>query len=216
MSTDTVSMAFPAEEYAVAAAACGVLHNVFYQTPTAEYLSEIRHSGLLAGWPDYGADHAEAVARIEQSLAEDSPADIERDYYQLFIGPGGMTAYPWGSVYTDEENLVCGETTREFKHFCETRGVRFELEHSEPEDHIGLVAAALSRFFDQAATTGSSRDVAQLLADHVLPWSHRVLDNSGEHAQTGYYLGFAQLYANLLEHWQQSLGITPRELKLYA
>lgn len=216
VSSEPVSIVFPADEYAVGAAACGVLHNVFYCKPTASYLAEIRESGLLEQWPEYGANGGEAIERIMKSLRSDDPAAIERDYYQLYIGPGMMNAYPWGSVYTDHENLVCGETTREFKRFCEARGINFQLAHSEPEDHIGLVAAALSRLFDQAALDGSSRDIALLLADHVLPWSHRVLDKTREHAQTGYYLGFAQLYEGLLAHWQQALGITPRELDLFA
>ncbi len=216
MSTDPVTLVLPAEEYAVAAAACGVLHNVFYFKPAADYLTEIRDSGLLIQWPDYGARRDEAVTAIQQSLAMDSFTAIERDYYQLYIGPGGMTAYPWGSVYTDNENLVCGDTTREFKQFCEVRGIRFDLEHSEPEDHIGLVAAALSRLFEQASIDGSSRDLAEMLADHVLPWSHRVLANSETHARTGYYRGFALLYAELLGHWRDALGVTPRELELFA
>lgn len=216
MNSDTISIVFPADEYAVAAAACGVLHNVFYFKPTSDYLDEIRGSGLLEQWPAYGAEHGQAVELIKTSLSVDTAEVIERDYYQLFIGPGGMAVYPWGSVYTDEENLVCGETTREFKRFCEARGIRFQLAHSEPEDHIGLVAAALSRLFEQAALEGSSRDISLLLGEHALPWAHRVLDKSKVGAQTGYYRGFALLYEGLLGHWQQALGVTPRELELYA
>ncbi len=216
MSSDPVSIVFPADEYAVAAAACGVLHNVFYRKPSADYLDELKGSGLLDQWPDYGADRDQAVALIKGSLSTDTAEAIERDYYQLFIGPGGMAAYPWGSVYTDEENLVCGKTTREFKRFCEARGIRFQLAHSEPEDHIGLVAAALSRVFEKAALDGGNRDIALLLGEHVLPWAHRVLDKSKANAQTGYYRGFSLLYEGLLGRWQQALGITPRELELYA
>ncbi len=209
-------LATSSDNFALASAACGVLHNIFYLKPTLAYLEELDSSGLLERWPAFGAATGMALDDIKTSLTNDGPEAIERDYYRLFIGPGGMAAYPWGSVYTDRDNLVCGETTREFTQLCARLGIHFQTKHSEPEDHIGLIAAALSRVFDYACDHGDTRPLEEMLQDHVLPWSHRVLDKTRDGAHTGYYRGFALLFQNLLDYWQQELSIQPRELELYA
>ncbi|GAA5186831.1 TorD/DmsD family molecular chaperone [Ferrimonas gelatinilytica] len=194
-----------------AAAACGVLHNVFYPKPNPAFLAELTDSGLLAQWPGFGQDPADAVASILDSLKQDDFDAIERDYYQLFVGPGGMAAYPWGSVYTDKENLVFGDTTLAWQQFCQQQGLTFELDHNEPQDHIGLILAVLSQLFEQ----GDETAIMTLLSDHLLPWSHRFTEAVTTQAHTGFYRGFGQLTALLLADWQQRLEVTPAPLTLY-
>ena len=216
MLPDTVFPSFKDQELPAAAAACGILHHVFYFKPNRAFLQEVGQQGFLAQWPNCTAVSSDAAVIIEASLDADSFVAIEKDYYQLFIGPGGMNAYPWGSVYTHRENLVCGDTTREFKRFCAARGIHFNTEHSEPEDHIGLVLGALSRIFDKASETGELNDVAELLRDHLLPWSDRVVSKILDNTSTGYYRGFTLLMQDLLAHWREVLGVTPRKLELFA
>lgn len=203
-------------DYEAAAAACAVLHHVLYFRPTADYIAKVGSRSFLEQWPHYGDDQADAIFSIVASAADDTFEAIEKDYYRLFIGPGVMDAYPWGSVYTDQENLVCGDTTRQFKQFCISLGIEFQLRNAEPEDHIGLVIAALSRIFEQACETGNLQPAGYLLADHLLPWSHRVIARVRQSALTGYYLGFMLLLENLLAYWQKALGVVPRELQLFA
>ncbi|MBW3141482.1 molecular chaperone TorD family protein [Ferrimonas balearica] len=199
------------EQFPYAAVACGVLHNVLYRKPTSAFLDELKSAELPQQWPQFGSDVSAALAMIQTSLEQDDFDAIERDYYQLFVGPGPMQAYPWGSVYTDKENLVCGATTVAFKQFCRDHGIAFELAHNEPEDHIGLVLAVLGQLFEQ----GNQDAIKALLAHHLLPWSHRVTDAMAEHAQTGLYRGFGQLTAALLKDWQTSLQVTPDSIRLY-
>ncbi len=194
-----------------AAAACGVLHNLFYQKPTPAFLAELADSGLLAQWPDFGQDPDTALTEIRHSLEQDSFDTIERDYYQLFVGPGGMSAYPWGSVYTDKENLVFGDTTQAWLDFCQQQGLTFELAHNEPQDHIGLILAVLAQLFER----GDEAAIRALLSDHLLPWSHRFLDAVATEARTGFYRGFSRLTALLLADWQRRLDVTPASLTLY-
>lgn len=220
MSDEQVTCSSGAElsstELEIAAAACGILHNVFYFKPTRDYLDEMRQQAFLEQWPDYGEGRTQALSEIAASLQTDVFELIEKDYYSLFIGPGGMKAYPWGSVYTDKDNIVCGDTARQFKQFCNARGIQFSTAHSEPEDHIGLVIGVLSRLFEQASRSGERADVAELLGHHLLPWSHRVIDQVLDSAATGFYSGFARLLQDLLTYWQKQLDISPRELPLFA
>ncbi|MBY5993279.1 molecular chaperone [Ferrimonas balearica] len=199
------------ELYPYAAAACGVLHNVFYHKPTPAFLAELSDSGLLDQWPDLGTPTGAAIAQVKASLAQDDFDTIEREHYRLFIGPGEIAAYPWGSVYTDKENLVFGDTTVALARFCREKGVAFELAHREPEDHIGLILALLGQLFEQQDQAG----VTDLLTHHLLPWSHRFTEAVAREARTGYYAGFGDLLATLLGDWQRRLAITPDPLQLY-
>ena len=199
----------------LSAAACGVLHNVFYLRPSELYLIEIRDCGLLDYWPGFSAGSSQAIDSIKHSLIEDTVHEIERDYYRLFIGPGGMWAYPWGSVYTDRENQVFGETTQAFKDFCRRNGVEFSLEHAEPPDHVGLILGVLSVLFAAMEESGNPDFVAELMRDHLLPWLDRFTALVEEHATTGYFCGFVALLAGLVYFWAERLDITPLKRHLY-
>lgn len=202
------------EQYPLAAAVCGVLHNVFFNKPEAEFVSEIKQSGLLDSWPEFAENQNEAIAQIKASLEADDLAAIAKDYQALFFGPGPLLAYPWGSVYTDKEGLVFGQTTRDYMAFCQQQQLRFELPHNQPTDHFGLILAAMAELFSRAEQ-GNDEPVKTLLADHFLPWSNAVLDAIDDNAQTGYYKGFSQLLRQLLAYWQKALALTPRDVILY-
>ncbi|MBY5922652.1 molecular chaperone [Ferrimonas balearica] len=199
------------EQFPYAAVACRVLHNVFYRKPTQAFLAELASADLPDRWPDFGTDPTPALTQIRSSLEQDEFDAIERDYYRLFVGPGPMAAYPWGSVYTDKENLVCGATTLAFNQFCREQGIAFELDHNEPEDHIGLVLAVLGQLFEAESEVA----IKALLTHHLLPWSHRVTEEMAAQAQTGFYRGFGELTAMLLKDWQQALDVTPDTLVLH-
>ncbi|MGX9463053.1 TorD/DmsD family molecular chaperone [Shewanella sp. A14] len=194
-----------------ASAVCGVLHNVFYQIPTADFLSRINETELLSAWPKFDTDISSACDVIRNSLETDSMKDIERDYYQLFIGPGTKKAYPWGSVYTDKDNLLFGESTLAVRGFYKSYGIEFELDGNKPMDHFALILGVLSEFFSQE----NEDAIKLLLGQHLLPWSQRVIDCITGNAKTDFYRGFAQLMQALLNDWMLRLDITPVEMPLY-
>ena len=79
-----------------------------------------------AEWPF--ADEAEAtrdLAMMVEGLAASRAMseggafcgddDLMWEYRRLFIGPGAKPAPPWGSVYTDRECVVFGDTTLELR-----------------------------------------------------------------------------------------------------
>ena len=71
MLPDTVVPSFNDQELPAAAAACGILHHVFYFKPTRTYLQEVRQQGFLAQWPNGTAVSSDAAVII--SLAEHGP-----------------------------------------------------------------------------------------------------------------------------------------------
>ncbi|SHI03448.1 TorD/DmsD family molecular chaperone [Ferrimonas marina] len=196
------------EEYA---AVCGILHNVFYRKPDPLQLAEVAHPGLLESWPKIDPQQAEALQQVIVSLQQDTPDTLRRDFYALFVGPGGMHAYPWGSVYTDRESLLCGDTTHALSRFCRQQGLLLELPHREPIDHLGLILGMLNQLLQQQRQPAA----ATLLSHHLLPWADRVIEAVLTHASTGYFRGFAQLLQQLLNHLRQHWQLQPLSLPLY-
>jgi len=174
-----------------------VLHNQFYHSPTSTSLEELEQSGLLDAWPALGSTRVldKAITGITASLQRGEPEVIETDYYRLFVGPGPVLAYPWGSVYTERENLVCGESTIAFQRFCLEHGVELQPEQVGPTDHFGLMLAILAALLEQ----GNDEGVNELLQKHLMPWAPRMLELVCQHAGTDYYRGFAQLTGQLLD-----------------
>ncbi|WP_229359787.1 TorD/DmsD family molecular chaperone [Ferrimonas aestuarii] len=197
----------------MAVAALGVLHNVFYPKPTAAFLTELTDSQLLSAWPEIGdpKEIVEACGRIEQSIEKDGFDAIERDFYRLFIGPGTALAYPWGSVYTDRENLVCGQTMVNFKAFCRGNDIALQTEHTEPVDHIGLMLAVLVELLNR----NDGAAVNELLSEHLMPWAPRLFELVLEHGTTDYMKGFAILAGQLLSALVESRGLIVTNKRLY-
>ena len=53
------------------------------------------------------------LERISQQLRralKTAPADLDRDYHRLLVGPGKLAAPPWGSVYLDSESVLFGDS----------------------------------------------------------------------------------------------------------
>ncbi|SDJ02244.1 chaperone TorD involved in molybdoenzyme TorA maturation [Ferrimonas sediminum] len=200
-------------EMALTAASLRVLHNLFYHKPSKERLAELRDSGLLSAWPGRGTDDdvERGLLQMERSLTGDRLEQIERDFYALFIGPGPALASPYGSVYLDRDNLVCGEGTRRFQQLCQAQGVTMTLHSQGPWDHFGLMLASLALLLEQDRQVAA----AELLGDHLWPWAPRFLERVVEHGRCGLFQGAAQLAQWHLGLLLRQLAVTPRECPLY-
>ncbi|WP_028116485.1 TorD/DmsD family molecular chaperone [Ferrimonas senticii] len=199
--------------FANAAAICGVLHNLYFHKPTPAFLANFRDSELLASWPLLAseAEHQQALALISQSLAELTDEQIERDYYRLFVGPGEMLAYPWGSVYTDKENLLFGVTSIAFSQFLKRWQIELQLDSHQPLDHAGLMLGVLSQLLQGQHLQA----VDELLSQHLMPWAPRWLACIEQGADSGFYRGMAQLTAQVLNALMQAQNLTADALPLY-
>ncbi|MGI2172362.1 TorD/DmsD family molecular chaperone [Shewanella sp. MF05960] len=194
-------------------AALNILHHLFYKRPKSDYFNELSKSGMFLSWPDLGEPLAlqDATQKILTSLHQDDIYTLERDYYALFVGPGPVFSYPWGSVYSDRENLICSKTTIAFQIFCDINGIQFDLQQKEPIDHIGLMLAVLSALIVQ----GNQQGVHELLAEHLMPWAPRMLQLVEEQSKTNLYQGVAILARELLLFLTRTHGVTPKKIPLY-
>ncbi|ABV35920.1 cytoplasmic chaperone TorD family protein [Shewanella sediminis HAW-EB3] len=196
----------------LASAASGILHNVFYSRPTPEFLCSL--SSILKQWPLQTVPSKMAIEHIVNSIEIDDVTTLDEDYHALFVGPGKRHAYPWGSVYTDKEKLLFGDSTVAFEHFCLSHGIEFELDGNEPTDHVGLLLGALSTLLKQSDPE-HLQAVSSLLEVHLLPWVSAFLDAVDENSVTGYYRGFSKLLRIWINDWELNLKLNPTSTRLY-
>ncbi|NMA69020.1 MAG: dehydrogenase [Desulfitobacterium sp.] len=198
------------------------LSTVFRCPPKVEQIETILQEGLFLDFPLELEDdnYIQALKTLENWAKEQSEADIKdvftslnRDYTQLFIGPGHLPAPPWESVYRTEEKLTFGEHTLAVREWYARYGLEFVHKNAEPDDHFGLELEFFAYLINneyQALEDGEAQKATELaqeqlafLEKHLLQWSKDFTQDVITNAQTKYYQGLAQLAQSFLE-WDHS------------
>lgn len=160
-------------------------------------------------WPFVEPDDARDVltpmcqSASEVTLAHGQALELLADEYRrLFVGPATKPAPPWGSVYTDKECVVFGQSCLQLRHWMRHQGIQREDGNSEPEDHIG-------RLFLLLAWCAQHKPVLvdELLSAHILPWSSHFLEQLYDAAEHPFYKGLAQLGRFSLEGMKEVFGL---------
>lgn len=124
---------------------------------------------LPAEWP-YG-DEA-TLEEISQQLVralQAAPADLDRDYHRLLVGPGKLAAPPWGSVYLDSESVLFGDSCVALQRWMRNQGIQLhEGESREPVDHIGRMLVLLSWLSDN-----QPEQIGPFMEEHLMTWAPR-------------------------------------------
>lgn len=189
-----------------------IIGAAFYYPPTEKSdIAELLSSGKwLTEWP-YGSE--EEKQRIASLLAQTTYQDetLAQAYQRLFIGPYALPAPPWGSVYLDHENVLFGDSTLDLREWMLENGIDIALTQNEPEDHFGLMVMMVA----WVAETRPEK-LTELLAEHLLPWAYRYLEQLSLQGAFPYYEGLAMLATLTLKSWQSLLSITPVEKQLFC
>ena len=155
-------------------------------------LAELDVAAAAAQWPFAGDEIAaveSALAAMKEGLAAGADHDdVVWEYRRLFVGPGHLPAPPWGSVYTDRECVVFGESTLALRAWMRAVGVERLADERTPEDHIGLMLALLSFLAAERPEL-----VDEYLRDHLLTWAPHYLEGLAEAADHSFYRGLARL-----------------------
>ena len=116
------------------------------------------------------------------------------EYRRLFVGPMAKPAPPWGSVYTDREQVLFGETTLQLRQWMRENGIARHTNNAEPEDHIGLMLLLMGWIAQHKPEV-----LGDYLRLHLLPWSHHFLEQLMAATVHPFYEGLAQLTDASLE-----------------
>ena len=167
-------------------------------------LAALDVDAAAAEWPFAGEAEARAcLALMKEGLAhgiEDD--DLVWEYRRLFVGPAPKPAPPWGSVYTDRECVVFGESTLALRAWMRAQGIARLVDDKTPEDHIGLMLVLMAWI-----ARNQPSDLDDYLRLHLLPWSSHFLDELAEAAKQPFYEGLARLAKASLEGIQSERAL---------
>jgi TorA maturation chaperone TorD len=77
-------------------------------------------------------------ASMEESILEFEEEELLVEYSRLFLGPFGVIAPPYGSVYLEEERRVMGESTMEVSRMYRNEGLSGSVDSRELPDHVAV------------------------------------------------------------------------------
>ncbi|MBC2888476.1 Tat proofreading chaperone DmsD [Gordonibacter massiliensis (ex Traore et al. 2017)] len=167
-------------------------------------LAELDVDAAAAEWPFVDDEEAARdLGLMKEGLAKGAEDDdLVWEYRRLFIGPAPKPAPPWGSVYTDRECVVFGQTTLELRAWMREQGIERLVDDKTPEDHIGLMLVLMAWI---AGNRPEALD--EYLSLHLLTWSSHFLDQLAGAADQPFYEGLARLAQASLEGIQAQLAL---------
>jgi len=136
--------------------------------------------------------------------------EVVWEYRRLFIGPFPKPAPPWGSVYTDHEGVIFGETALALRRWLREHAIERESDIDTPDDHIGLMLVLMAWLAEHRPDL-----LEEFLREHFLTWSSHFLDQLINAAEQPFYKGLAQLTKDSLEGLQESMQLEIAHPKFY-
>ncbi|MBR0404931.1 MAG: Tat proofreading chaperone DmsD [Eggerthellaceae bacterium] len=165
-------------------------------------LADMDVEALAADWPFVDADTCAPLLRRLQEGALGDSDELAKDYRRLFVGPNALKAPPYGSVYTDPDQVLFGASTLELRSWLDEVGIGVDNDEVAPEDHIATMlslAAWIMRVKPAVLT--------EYLEKHLLTWAPHYLDELEAAAGDGFYGCLAALAMLTLEGARDQLGL---------
>ena len=132
------------------------------------------------------------------------------EYRRLFIGPNIKPAPPWGSVYTDKDCVVFGQSALELSAWMRQQGIERLQDEKTPSDHIGLMLSLMAWI-----TANKPKCLEEYLGLHLFTWSSHFLDLLADAAEQPFYQGLAYITKASLEGIQRRLNIAVEYPRYY-
>lgn len=162
-------------------------------------------------WPfvEDAAAH-ECLAGMRQALAAGVTDELIWEYRRLFVGPGPKAAPPWGSVYTDREQVMFGLTTLDLRQWMREQGIERKQDDRNPEDHIGLLLELMAWLADNRPWA-----LDDYLRLHLLTWAPHFLEVMERATAHDFYRSLARLTRLSLEGVRDARGLSVVEPRFY-
>lgn len=110
----------------------------FYQPKKEMLVSEQLLPSLTQNLREVCPDAAPFAQRMQETLASYSEEELVVEYARLFVGPFGLKAPPYGSIYLDGDHTVMGSSTMETIGLYEQEGLARDEGFHELPDHIAV------------------------------------------------------------------------------
>lgn len=151
----------------------------------------------------------QALSLMQQGIAGGMDA-VTREYRRLFVGPARKAAPPWGSVYTDHDGVMFGESALALHDWLSAHDVCVAADDHLPDDHIGRMLCLMAWL---AETRPEMLD--DYLELHLLTWAPHFLEYLAAQTRHALFSGLATLTATSLAGVQESFGLHPVTPRFY-
>ncbi len=183
------------------------LLSALYYEPEPAFLEEDVFSQLQNALSTLDASLAADAAALGAGFRDADPAALTLDYTRLFLGPFGIEAKPYGSVYLDGESTVMGPSTQATLALYGKSGFQVDAAFLEMPDHIAVELEFLYLLNHRLAQNGDT-EAAELKAAFLSTCLGRWVDPFTraveQGAQTDFYRQLARLTRNLVRSDLQS------------
>jgi TorA maturation chaperone TorD len=173
-----------------------------YYLPSQELaatLERLEHS-LKIVCPE-AAKHV--LSMIEEVSHKENSKRLEIEYARLFVGPYGLLAPPYGSVYLENGRRVMGDSTLHALVMYREAGVNISTDFSDAPDHIVAELEFIYYLFFkeiESIAEGTYADAINYLSMrraflkmHLGAWVSQFALNVEKNAETGFYKDLARL-----------------------
>jgi TorA maturation chaperone TorD len=160
-----------AAEYALLAA-------LLSHTPNPGLIERLTH--LSGEATQLGAAHA----ALSSAAASMKPEQIEREYFELFVGLGGGELFPYASYYLT--GYLHGRPLARIRETLKQIGIERTDGHAEPEDHVAILFEVMAGLASGQilAPGGTDRNIFE---NHLKPWTGRFFSDLERAESAAFY-----------------------------
>ncbi|MDO8739444.1 molecular chaperone [Candidatus Deferrimicrobium sp.] len=154
---------------------------------------------------------------MEESILKYGNEELLVEYSRLFLGPFGVIAPPYGSVYLDGERRVMGDSTMEVIRMFRDEGLSGSADAKELPDHVAVELEFMSYLYFEEIKALETSDLraaveaiekqerfsGEFLRRWIPPFCERIKENT----ENGFYAALAQCASTFIG------GFIPADLR---
>lgn len=200
------AMAGTDEESVLRGATWSLLANLLGRAPDENALAVL--SAIEADDSSAGSLLSGAWAMLRAAAGRSSPAELNDEYHDLFIGIGRGELVPYGSWYLT--GFLMEQPLAKLRVDLEALGFERQDGVSEPEDHAAALCDVMA-MISAGETAVSLEEQAEFFGRHVAPWMGRFFRDMQTASSARFYRAVGSLGEQFIEVEREYLRVPGRE-----
>jgi TorA maturation chaperone TorD/DNA-binding transcriptional regulator YdaS (Cro superfamily) len=157
----------------------------------------------LAGLSGDGTPLGQAHSALAEAASRANAAELEREYFDLFVGLGRGELLPYASYYLT--GFLNERPLSRLRADLAVLGIARAENNSEPEDHAAVLSEIMAGMAD-GRLEGSSDAQRTLFEKHVSPWMGRLFADMEKAASAKFYRAVGTLGRLFIEIERQGFS----------
>ncbi len=131
------------------------------------------------------------VSRLPKNFDSYSEQELNIEFSKLFLGPFGLIAAPYGSVYLDDQFQVNGPSTVMVNRIYMNHDLQLEL--SELPDHIAIELEFIALLLEEGQTFEKGSELELFHSNYFEPWISPFCEKIINGTDNGYFSCLARV-----------------------